>query len=529
MVFRFEDFVLDVDRRELRRANTLIAIQPQVFDVIEYLVRERERVITKDDLLDEVWNGRVVSESTLTSRINAARRALGDSGQAQRLIRTVQKRGFRFVGTVVSDAPISLVRPTGTRPLASGLASPDLADVDRTPPRKPSIAVLPFDVLNVEEDRRILADGLVQDIMTRLGRARWLFVIARGTMFALRGEMRDAQQIASALGVRYVLQGCLQWSGNKIRLNVALVDGIDRTEIWAEYFDRAVDDIFAIQDEIADNIVGRVQSEVEQTERQRALLKPLASLDAWEAYHRASWHVDRHTTEDYAQAETCFKVAARLDPRSARVFAGLSYVHRQRAFLDLTSDREGEVQQTFEFAQHSLSLDAHDPQAHWAAGRALMLRYEVEAALEQFETAAALNPSFALGQYSVGLSQAISGRSAPSDEALVRARRLSPLDPIQFAMLATRAFNAATSGEHERAADLAQRAAGHPNAHHHIVAIAALCNGLAGRKAGAEKYLKRLREQHPGYHSDDYFRAFPFRSADHVALFRKGFGLLGLA
>ena len=126
MVFRFEDFVLDVDRRELRRANTLIAIQPQVFDVIEYLVRERERVITKDDLLDEVWNGRVVSESTLTSRINAARRALGDSGQAQRLIRTVQKRGFRFVGTVVSDAPISLVRRhAAARQQSRG---PDLAD-----------------------------------------------------------------------------------------------------------------------------------------------------------------------------------------------------------------------------------------------------------------------------------------------------------------------------------------------------------------------------------------------------------------
>ena len=528
MAFRFEDFVLDVDRRELRRANTLVVIEPQVFDLIEYLVREHERVITKDNLLDVIWNGRVVSELTLTSRINAARHALGDSGKAQRLIRTLRRRGFRFVGTVMSDRPVSLVQASGTRPLGSGLANPDLADVDRTLPQKPSIAVLPFDVLNANEDRRILADGLVQDIMTRLGRARWLFVVARGTMFALRGERQDAQQIASALGVRYVLQGCLQWSGNKVRLNVALVDAIDHTEIWAEYFDRKVDDIFAIQDEIADTIVGRVQSEVEQTERQRALLKPLASLDAWEAYHRASWHMDRHTTEDYAHAESYFQVAARLDPRSARVFAGLSYVHRQRAFLELTADREGEAQQAFELAQHSLSLDTHDPQAHWAAGRALMLRYEVEAALEQFETAAALNPSFALGQYSVGLSQAISGRSVPSDEALTRARRLSPLDPIRFAMLATHAFNAATAGKHERAADLAQRAAGHPNAHYHIVAIAALCSRLAGRKTGAEMYLKRLREQHPGYRSDDYFRAFPFRSADHVALFRKGFGLLGL-
>src|SRR5262249_39807558 len=181
-----------------------------------------------------------------------------------------------------------------------------------------------------------------------------------------------------------------------------LIDGVEGGEIWADYFDRSLDDIFAVQDEITDVIVGRVHSEVQLAERQRALLTPMTNLDAWSAYHRGCWHMDRHTPGDYERAEELFKLAGQLDPRSARVFAALPSVHRQRAFLELSSDRKGEIGRAAELAQHSLSLDPHDPQAHWAIGRALMLRRDRGAASTHARSPNAPEDHAGLGRGYVG-------------------------------------------------------------------------------------------------------------------------------
>jgi cytochrome c-type biogenesis protein CcmH/NrfG len=210
------------------------------------------------------------------------------------------------------------------------------------------------------------------------------------------------------------------------------------------------------------------------------------------------------------------------------VLAGLSAVHRQRAFLNLTSNRDDEIRRAVDLAQHSLSLDPNEPQANWAVGRAHMLQNEVASALQAFERATRLNPSFAMSHYSVGFARSMIGASGPSSDALRRALRLSPVDPMRFAMLATDAFNAAFDAEYERAADLATLAAGQPNAHHHIVAVAALCNALAQRRSTAERYLKQLRALSPAYTLAYYLRAFPFQSEAHVALWRKGFETLGI-
>jgi len=531
MILSFETCEIDTASLELRRGGKRVAIEPKVFDLLMLLASNHERAVSREEVIQKIWMGRNVTDAALSTCIKAARRAVGDDGQQQRLILTLQRRGFRFIGTVANSAMPQLSASGERNDLRIVDArtherTDAVAGLDMRLPQQPSIAVLPFDVPASVNDHLSLGYGLARDITTRLGRGRWLFVIARET--ASRIVLQDAGEAGTALGVRYILQGSVQSRAKRVRVNVTLVDCVEHEEVWAELFDRKLDDVFAIQDEISEAVVCRVQSEIELKERRRALLKPLASLDAWSAFHRACWHMDRHTADDYAKAEGFFKRAAELDPASSRIFAGLSAVHRQRAFLELAIDREREISKALELAQHSLSLDPNDPQARWSIGRALMLRNEVEAALTEFETANRLNPSFALSQYSVGFGQAMVGRNTPSDEALTKARRLSPIDPMRFAMLATQAFNALMRGDRDRAAGLSHLAAAEPNAHFHIVAIAALCNGLAGRHVAAEKYLQRLRVARPQYSSQDYFRAFPFQREDHIETWRKGFRELGL-
>jgi TolB-like protein len=413
------------------------------------------------------------------------------------------------------------IEPTYREP--GWLAPPDFAL-----PQQPSIVVLPLDVLHADEDSRLLADALIHDVITRLGRLRWLFVIARGTAFAFRGQNQDPREISRKLGVGFVLQGSAQFHDKRIRLNVALSDALSSGELWAEQFDRALEDIFGIQDEIADVVVSRVTDEIEQSESRRAFLAPLASLDAWSALHRGSWHLNQHTAKDYDRAEYFFDIAAKLDPRSARVFAGLSAVHRQRAFLNLSADPKKETDQAFELAEKSISLDPYDPHANWAFGRALILRKKVEPALDAFEAATIANPSFAIGHYSVGFARQMIGKNEVSCEAISKARRLSPYDPMIFSMLAANAVNAAMRGKHEEAAQLADQAARRPNAHYHILAIAALCHAMAGNRGLAQGHVRHLRDVRSEYSASEFLRVFPYQDAKQIALFRKTFRTLGL-
>ena len=230
MQFRFEDYALDIERRELRRGAQQIAVGPQVFDLLVYLVQNRERVVTKDDLLDAVWSGRFVSESNLTTRINAARKAIGDSGEEQRLIRTVPRKGFRFVGVVSTAAENARDAPTSTAPTGMPLPLPD----------KPSIAVLPFQNMSGDPEQEYFADGVVEEIITALSRVHWLFVIARNSSFTYKGRAVDIKLVGRELGVRYVLEGSVRKASNRVRITGQLVDATTGAHVWANRFDGAL-------------------------------------------------------------------------------------------------------------------------------------------------------------------------------------------------------------------------------------------------------------------------------------------------
>ncbi len=249
MRFNFEKCVLDTDRRELRRGESSVPVQPQVFDLLVYLIENRDQVVTKDDLLEAVWNGRIVSKSTLISRINAARRAIGDDGDQQRLIRTIARKGVRFIGEVEKRRVASSLPVEGSQ---DGPATMALAD-------RPSIAVLPFTNLSNDAEQDFFVDGITDDLVTALSRIRQFFVIARNATLRYRRELPDVREIAATLGVRYVVEGSVRRDAGRVRVSAQLLDGGTGNHVWAERFDRKLDDIFALQDEIAREIAGQIE------------------------------------------------------------------------------------------------------------------------------------------------------------------------------------------------------------------------------------------------------------------------------
>jgi TolB-like protein len=276
--YLFEEYAFDTDRRELHRGADVVSVAPQVFDLLDYLIRNRERVVSKDDLINAIWNGRIVSDAALTTRLNAVRSAIGDSGEEQRLIKILPRKGFRFVGTV-REAQGAARAATADNPVES--PKPAL-----TLPDKPSIAILPFTNLSSDPEQDYFADGMVNDIITALSHFKSLFVIARNSSFTYKGRAVDVKQIGRELGVRYVLEGSVRKAANRVRITGQLVDTATGAHLWAERFDGGLGDIFDLQDQVTESVVGAIAPAVEKAEIERARRKPTESLDAYALYLR---------------------------------------------------------------------------------------------------------------------------------------------------------------------------------------------------------------------------------------------------
>ena len=302
MYYAVEDFTLDTDRRELRRDATLLPVEPQVFDLIAFLIANRNRVISRDDLLDAVWHGRIVSESTLATRINAARRALGDSGEAQRLIRTIHRRGFRFVGNIIEK---------------------QARDVDAMS-AQPTLAVLPFLNMSGDAEQDYFVDGLTEDIISALSRFKSFAVISGNSSF-VNTDRAAVRQIARELGVRYVLEGSVRRAGERVRITAQLIDGTSGAHVYANQFDGEIEDIFDAQDHITESVVGVIEPQIRQAEIERSRQKRPESLDAYDLYLQALSKLYTTRPADNSQAYAQAMHAVALEPNYAPFLATASW------------------------------------------------------------------------------------------------------------------------------------------------------------------------------------------------------------
>lgn len=394
--------------------------------------------------------------------------------------------------------------------------------------RRASIAVMPFaDRRLVAGARSVLADGLAHDVIAQLARLRSLFVIAQGTMFALGERSVGLAAAGIALGVDYVVDGTLRGDAVRLRVDVRLTDARAMRIVWADTLPCRPGDALDLLDEIGKRIVASVASEIELAERNRALLKPPASLDAWEAHHRGLWHAYRFTREDNTQAQAFFAAALSLDPAFARPYAGLSFTHFQNAFMGW-AERARAAESAYRAAAQGLQVDDRDPAVHWAMGRALWMNGRVDASLSALDTSVALSPSFALGHYMRGFIHAQSGDPETAIRAADQSRELSPFDPLLIGMLGSRAMALMRLGRHDEAADWAAKACARPNAHAHIHGIAACCLALADRLDDAQRTVAALRRLAPGYRIDDFLSTHRFRD-DAAAQWRRAAARIGLA
>lgn len=501
---RLGDIIIDVATRELRRDNTLVAIEPQVFDLILYLVENADRVVGKPELVDQIWGGRAIADSTLSTSIKFARRALGDTGAAQRMIKTLHRRGFRYVG------PYETAKSTAQ---TSAVVQATPTDLDLTPPDRPSIAVLPLKTMNSHADQEVLAMGLLNDLTQRLSRTRWLFVTARASAAHFRGRTSDPIEVGRALGVRYLLHGSVIRAAGRFRLAISLTNAADGGEVWGETFDRSIDDLFQVQDDISDMVAAAVESQIELKERRMASLRPLASLDAWGSYHRATDLLLRFSRTTHDQAERLFDRASQLDPGSARVFSGLSFLNWQRAFFNKGDARLRHIERAADLARHSIALDPMDAQAHWALGRTSLLLGDLETAADDLSAAVRLNHNYARAHFSLGYAKLFQGDVSDVLVHAAMARRLSPYDPMAFAYLSLFAEAHALRGDSDAAVLWAKRAARQPHAHYHIKAVAAWCCEAAGDHAAAKGFMAEVLKHRPNYSCDEFFQAYPYAGA----------------
>jgi TolB-like protein/DNA-binding winged helix-turn-helix (wHTH) protein len=511
MIYTFDKFVLDLRTVELRVDGKILSVEPQVFALLVLLVENSERLVSKDEIIEKVWDGRIVSEAAVASRVKSARQALGDDGKAQRFIKTIHGQGYRFVGQARPEGAAGAV----SSPVAvEESGRPNLAEMVQRLDRlsRPSLAVLPFRFVGGDQRFAAMATALPDELIADLARLRWLFVTARGSSFKLRLPDTDVRDVGRLLGVRYCLSGTIELSAPRLVVLVELVDTSDGGVIWADRFSGRIDDVHAMREQIRAQILMALEIRIPMHEATLARRTAVEDLDAWSAYHLGLQHLYRFNRRDNAAAADLFQRALALDATFARAHAGLSFVHFQSAFMHYTDDIAGAIDQARGCAQRGIELDPLDPFVNFTMGRTYWLEGDLDTSLAWLERATDISPSFAQGIYARAWTEAMAGHAHKSKEHVDLAMRLSPLDPLKYAMVATRGFAHLINDEDADAARWTERGARSPGAHVLIAMVAAAAHALSGDATRAAFWAANVRERSPGLTRADFFRAFPIRS-----------------
>ncbi len=526
VIYEFGPFELDLARVELRAAGEAVRLEPQVFALLALLVQNGERLVSKDEIIEKVWDGRVVSEAAVASRVKSARQALGDDGKSQRFIRTIHGQGYRFVSAARAKraaTAVSAERPAGDA-ARSGLGAM-VQRLERI--ARPSLAVLPFRFVGDEERYAAVASALPDELITDLARVHWLFITARGSSFRLGANVAEPGEIGRLLGVRYGLWGTVEVAHGELVVIVELVDTTDGGVVWADRFSGRVDDVHAMREQMRSRVLVALEIRIPMHEAALARLAPVENLDAWSAYHLGLQHLYRFNRVDNTAAAGLFERAVTLDPCLARAHAGLSFVHFQSAFMHYTRGRADAITEARRFAERGLELDPLDPFVNFAMGRTYWLEGDLETSLGWLERATDLSPNYAQGIYARAWTEALAGRASDGRRHVDLAMRLSPLDPLHYAMQATRAFTHMVVGEDTEAAQWAERGARSPGAHVLIAMIAAAAHALKGDGERAAFWATNVRARSPALTRDDFLLAFPMQSEPMRTRLLRALGQLG--
>lgn len=522
MVYRFDDFVFDPDAAGLVKAGRAVALEPQVVSLLKHLIENRGRIVSKDELIAEIWDGRAISDAALNTRIRAVRRALGDDRTQQKFLRTYPKRGFQFVADVESvepahdvEKPVAVSRVNNLR-RSWGLSKAavvllvvvvvgavwvveetGLIKASAPPPAKPSIAVMPFDNLSGNADHGYLADAFTEDLITDLSRIRDAFLIARRTSFTYKGKSVDVKEVAAELGVRYILEGSVRRSGNRLRINAQLIDGLTGRHVWSDRYDRVLTDIFEVQADVTGQIAAVLKAELREADSKRHV--PPENLEAWDYSLRGNVLLfNPDGAEDFQKAKALLDKAVELDPDIASAWSGLAFIHfvaSLRPIPGISSPNSKDL--SLKTAQKAVSLDPKNAEGHWMIGVGYARNGLPEQGLASCRTAMDINPNNDCAYVCAGLTNMALGKPI---EALPHFRHSLRLNPgfRPFTKYKYMGLAHLHGGEDQEAIDALNRAiAGAPKdpmANFALASALALTGRVADARATLEKAMRLAYE-----------------------------------
>jgi TolB-like protein len=440
------DIEVRPDERRVLVGGQAAALGARAFDLLMCLIEHRDRVVTKDELLAQVWPGSVVEESNLTVHVSALRKLLGAQSLA-----TVPGRGYRFAMNL-SETDVGAPLTTG-----AALVAPPLPD-------KPSIAVMAFDNLSHDPQQDAFIDGICEDIITELSRFSALFVIARNSSFSYKGRAVDVRTIARELGVRYVVEGSIRGVAGRVRVTAQLVDASSGEQLWAERYDRALEDIFAVQEALTQAIVAAIAPQVESFEQNRVRKLRRLDLSAYELALRARdlarWADKEADPALRDEALQLAHSAVAIDPACGSALRTIAYLNWQQVWADTCASRDSAVEEGLAAARRALGIDSGDHLAHLWKGMLLLYSDQYEAGLADLRRAHELNPNDALTLSLLGHFEAGAGNAAIGIQHVTDALRLSPRDTLRWSYLNSLAWAHFAAGDYAQATDAALRAVG---------------------------------------------------------------------
>ena len=481
-ILSFDRFAVDPARQELRRDGQVVPLEPRTFDLLLLLTRNSHRMVSREEIHSSVWNGRIVSDTALSTQIKVLRQALGDSGNAQHTVGTIHGRGFRFLRKVT---------PVAVAPAPDKQPGQEMA--------RPVLVVLPFENLSPDNSGRFFADGISEDILNALGNHRWIGVIARNPSFAFRDPCEPLDVVAGRLGATHVVAGSLRKTGERIRICAEAIDARSMRRFWAECFEIGLSEIFDFQDRICGIIATQLATELGIAEQKKARRIPRENRGAWELYHLGMGEFYRFTPDSNRRAQEFLRMAIRADPDFAAPYTRLAYaitlsmVYFERAVTPVRLD------DALDLAVRGLERDDRDPQSHFALGRVRLARQEYDLAIDALEHALELNPHLAVSHCGLGDSLTYEGRLDESIRHFERAIELSPHDPFRWAFYSYRSLAHIFAGDFDSAVRAAGRAVQVPNAHHSAHANLLSALGYIGDREKIDHTRESLLKVKPNF------------------------------
>lgn len=523
MIYAFDDFVADTDRRELRRAGVPVHVEPQVFDLLVLLVMNHHRVLSRDEIVEKIWHGRIVSESAISSRVRDLRRALDDSARARRFVGTLRGRGFRFVGKVELQ-PDDVERA----PHARAAGSPPTANAATEAGNRPSIAVLPFQRAGDMETFAAIEEAFPRELISTLASLRWIKVISHGSSFRFRGSGLDLERAGRILGARYCLTGVIEVFGGKVTIDTELSDARNGMVVWAMRRNAGLEDIHMLRNEIAASVVAVTEREISEHEASSLDYLNAENLDAWSAMHVGIQHMNQFSRQGNQIAERMLSLAIEKDPRLARAYAGLAFVRFQNAFMHYVPDTRAEADLARALAAQSLALQPRDPFCNFMMGRCHWLNGDPGGSKPWFDRSVDACPNYTWGHYGSSWADVFTGEYDGAMDKADRAITLSPLDPMRPGMTGNKMWVYIARGDFDNAVKWAEIAARTPWAHAGMAMFAAMSHWLAGDERGSHAWMAEVRRRNPKFDlrhlltlvpsSNGEFRELVTRAAKHLSL-----------